>query len=273
MASNKSKKKQKEQKDHAPVQNASRRLWIYMFVVVIFYSLMFTSKYYIPPKSYAYNIGPEKFGDQSYLVTGWRWAQDSRKMEVVVSVDNVYIEPEEISVSLAMTSNRKETTVHGDVVIKRNDLIVILFDGVEKEYSEFRIHMYFPKNDIQFANNINQVELVEEITEKTETEYLIDAKQGMAAYYQSVIEEAEAQIAENETQIEEYNLEISRIREREAYMTEAQLSSAAGQIKTQEYSIERLRSDIEKTKEEIEEYKLRIENLNKEIENIRSQTE
>lgn len=264
----KKKKNISENKDLVPVERMNRRLWITVFGIAAFLVFMYLSKVFIPSRASMYDLGPIEMNGETYLVASWKWDKSTNTMEIIYAIEGKYSMPEDVSSRMGVRTNSGETRHDGKVIYQTDKTIVIAYSGISDSGTEFEVRLTVDNNEPHFFNNKNMIEIVDEIPQKTEQEYLKISRETVLNYYQAQIEAVMLKIAENEDTITNKKAEIQSYKENTSYKTQAQLKEIDSSIQRLEGEIAEIENTNLLLQNEIAEFQERIENLRKEIDAI-----
>ena len=261
----KKKKNVSDNKDLAPVETLNQRLWFVVFGIAAFFVIMYMSKMFMPSRASRFDFGPIESNGETYLVASWQWDKNNGVMEIVYAMEGRYILTDDVSSRMAVKSNAGESRHDGEIVYQSENTIVMDYNGIKTNGTEFEVRLTVDINEPHFFNNKNEIEIVDEITAKSDAEYQKISRTAILNNYLKEIETKQEKIKNNEDEIAAKEEEIRSYKENAVNKTQAQLQEIDASIKKLETDITAINDTNRKLQEEITEYEERVENLRKEI--------
>lgn len=262
------KEKLLKMKEKAQRSKGNRFLWGFIIVFIVGYAIFFTSKHWLAPVYVG--VPTTKIGetvsqnDRDVTIKSWVWSKEQKKMEIIVSIDNLSIDDEDYYSWIVKDRNGR---LKSKVVLEKPDFVVINVFGVKSDWTELALVMSLESGDRKKDNafkpitvyaSTDTVRSVDEIEDKSEYEYKRAAVEEIRMSYEKQIKALHSENQEKEKQIEAINEKIAELAAKKEL--EAESDAAVTQEK-----IDKLTDEKDTLQKEIDDAKAVIKDLNDKI--------
>ena len=261
----KKKRTDSEGKGKAPTETMNRQLWTIIIGIAAFFTLMYSSKMIFPSRASKLDMGPIIENDDIFIVSSWVWDKRSKTMEIIYAIDGVYSIADNISSRIGITTNSGEIRHDGNLVYASEDTVVMRYNAIESNGTEFEVRLTVGNSSPHFFNNKNDISMIDELTDRSGSEYRILSLTTILNYYQCEIDNRNEEIKQNEEIIAQKEGDIESLKQNTANKTQSQIVSIENDIKNLNNEINNIQQSINQLFTEIEEFEERAENLRKEI--------
>ncbi len=249
-------------------KNTGNRLLL--TVIIAGYAFFLTTKLWLPDVKELVDATPlyekQVSGDYSIYLTKWEYAQKDQSMEIIVETETTNLLAARLECEAV---ERTAGELHTKTLISDREYQVIQITDIPQNWKEISLRMIDDKGEyLSLYTNIDAVEQVEALKEKSEDGYLADRIQGQIEYDAYRIRKKEQEISDLTAENRSLENGIDEMMSKQ-YPTQEEADKAAELIKSAEKKCEVNDSTIETRKTEISELELRTEELKKQIEELK----
>lgn len=242
----------------------NKRLYVFLIVSCVLYVFFFSTNFIFPPTFRGVEVlSPgEKVEAEGRTLTllSWVYSEKEKKMEALLMIDNLSLDGLE---KYTWEIRDKDSNKKVDIVLERNNLVVLDIYDIKKDYTELKLTMSKRDEDKKVSSTFRElyfytskkvIRNVDHISKKTYEEYLNDASNTLIDGYKKEIKKLEKEIEDKQLKIGKAKEKINEIEKEEKYMTESEKKEAAEKIlgisdKKKEYEDEK--SECEKKVKEL----------------------
>lgn len=255
--------------------NGTKNLGSIILIVGILlgYLTFFTSRFWMPDNSSLVEATQlyerNTIDNYNIYLTKWVYSDSDAAMEIIVEIQTSALIDDGLTFS-AVERNDGELDIYA--VDESPEYMVLRITDLPENWQEISLHLQ--KNDgdntLRLYTNINEVDKVENLPEKSKSEYLIDRLQGQIGYDDYQISLIQNEMTALETENTELQERIDEL-ERAVYPTEEEADEALEMVNQAQNNIQENTDSITSYQEEISEIEARTESIQEQINNLKSQ--
>lgn len=255
--------------------NGTKNLGSIILIVGILlgYLTFFTSRFWMPDNSSLVEATQlyerNTIDNYNIYLTKWVYSDSDAAMEIIVEIQTSALIDDGLTFS-AVERNDGELDIYA--VDESPEYMVLRITDLPENWQEISLHLQ--KNDgdntLRLYTNINEVDKVENLPEKSKSEYLIDRLQGQIGYDDYQISLIQNEMTALETENTELQERIDEL-ERAVYPTEEEADEALEMVNQAQNNIQENTDSITSYQEEMSEIEARTESIQEQINNLKSQ--
>lgn len=250
--------------------------------LMIFYVFMFTSRYWMVG-SYK-DIDVTKMGttitanNRDVTLMSWKYAKKQKIMEVIIGIDNTSYDGVDQYQWTAI--DKISGSLHVKPVIQDRDFVVLQITDLPSRVSVISLRMDsdLEKSDSAeeewstirlYGDPTRNIEQVDQIQAKTETDYKIDRLDTEIAKYNQTIDDITDENAELTEKIDSIQKTIDDAKADQKYQTQSEIEKSDQKIISLMSQQNGFKDQIDNNNEKVTEASDKIKNLQKEISDIK----
>lgn len=252
-------------------RNSKKNLGTLFIVIVIIVGFItfFTSNLWMPASGNAEKFSPLNkayiFCERKVTPIRWQYAPSQKMMEVELDIVNEAFD------GIDSYSYSAATSEGADLAIKRivesEDFVVLEISDLPSKWAEVSLHMTLPEdteqNDgtvLKLYTNINEVEQVQQLEEKSKKDYLIQRMDLTILYYENQIQQLQKDIEDQKNSQELIKEGILQMERQKAFQTDSEKLATDTLIAGAGLKLTTSEAVVEKDLQDIREYEEKIEN-------------
>lgn len=250
-----------------PVETKNIQIKITLVAIALFFLFMLTSSLTIGSGPLKYDLDTKELKTCSLTVSSWTYSKAQDLMEVIITIEDTYLEPELTYRSSTMLFVQSEAKV--DVVGIGPDICVLQIHA--RDFSEVKLEISDGgEESATFYNNRDEIILTDKIENKTLSEYRILDRNAKISLNNKRIEDLYSDNDNNRQHIVDLQESINNLTARKRYMTIKQIQDADSEIRSMQLEIENTETKIQTNIDSVAELMERNRLLEQEIKDIES---
>lgn len=250
-----------------PVETKNIQIKITLVAIALFFLFMLTSSLTIGSGPLKYDVSTKELKTCSLTVSSWTYSKSQDLMEVIITVENTYLEPELTYRSTTMLFVQNEAKV--DVIGIGPDICVLQIHA--NDFSEVKLEISDGgEENATFYNNKDKITRTDKIENKTLSEYRILDRNAKIDLNNQRIQDLYTDNENNRQHIVDLQESIENLTARKRYMTTKQIQDADSEIRSMQLDIENTETKIQTNIDSVAELMERNRLLEQEIKDIES---
>lgn len=248
------------------LQKRGNKMLIRFLIVFFFgYFIFFTSKLWMPP-SYS-GIVPLKIGetqtveDRSYTIASWVYDPYIKVMEVIVEIKDLSLDSGKNKHSWDIRS--KDSTYKSQVIIEKPDFLVVIAEGVPKNFTEVALRYNREDKDPLNLYGSDKTIKIGKVKHLTELEYKDKGRDGKVAALKDEMKVLTEENRKLQKEIKIINEKMAQFKNQEEKMTKEEIEKNQMDIQKLESEMDDREKNIDENKEKIKSVKEKITLLEK----------
>lgn len=252
-------------------------LLVFILIYVIGYFLFFTSNIWYPSSDNlvaATTIGSVKnWNNRDITLLSWTYSEKQHLMEVQIEILNRSLDGNNQYSFEVLDRDHGYLAV--TPVVVSDDFVVLHIDGIHRNWSELSLRIKLSNDEsasasdsseLKLYTNSNAIAAVDQIEDKTFSQYQIERCELHIDEYNKKIDELKTLISDHKLNISSQESDIADLQEQEQFQTQEQINETENIISSAKNNINSLNQEITAAEKQIDEFSNRIEKLMKQIE-------
>ncbi|WP_411328662.1 hypothetical protein [Anaerofustis stercorihominis] len=266
------------QKNQKLKRSGNRLLTGFLLVFFLGYFFFFTSKIWMPAPYEGVEVTP--FGtaiegnDRTVTIDNWTYSKEDKKMEVIISIDNMAIDGIE---SYKWNIKSASANFPVKIVMETNKLVVLQINNVPNRWTELALTMNIKDKDIKKVERFDEIKIytndklvkkVAHIKKKSPKEYEKEATQSRIESYQEQLRDKQSEQRKAKIERENTIEKMKELKEEMDFQTELEQQETQDKINTFMNEKDSLDTQINENEKIIQDLKEKITIQNNLLKNM-----